>query len=95
MAAGVPGRTTATHRNNRANLKAAVAEHDLPCAECGEKIDTMLPRGHKDASEYGHISGHRETRHHRHDPPARNRLGRMPADIVGRTKRRGNGYGAR
>lgn len=55
MAAGVPGRTTAAHRKNRANLKAAVAEHGLPCAECGEPIDVTLPRGNPDAFEYGHI----------------------------------------
>jgi hypothetical protein len=55
VAAGIPGRTTTAHRTNRKNLKAAVAEYNLPCAECGEKIDTTLPRGHKDAFEYGHI----------------------------------------
>ncbi|QLD10904.1 HNH endonuclease [Microbacterium oleivorans] len=55
MAAGIPGRTTSAHRTNRKNLKVAVAEHNLPCALCGEKIDTTLPRGHRDAFEYGHI----------------------------------------
>lgn len=55
MAAGIPGRTTATHRKNRANLKAAVAEHNLPCAVCGQSIDTTLARGDRDAFEYGHI----------------------------------------
>ncbi|MDF2920512.1 MAG: hypothetical protein K0S70_4730, partial [Microbacterium sp.] len=40
MAAGVPGRTTAAHRRNRENLKKLTAEHGLPCALCGQAIDT-------------------------------------------------------
>lgn len=55
MAAGVPGRTTAAHRRNRANLKALTREHNLPCAECGQAIDTTLPRNHPQSFEYGHI----------------------------------------
>lgn len=55
MAAGIPGRTTAQHRANRAALKKLTAEHDLPCAICGQRIDTTLPRGHPDAFEYEHI----------------------------------------
>ncbi|MEV8134306.1 HNH endonuclease [Microbacterium aurantiacum] len=55
MATGIPGRTTAAHRRNRANLRKAVAEHNLPCAECGEPFDLTLRKGHPDSFEYGHI----------------------------------------
>lgn len=55
MASGVPGRTTAQHRANRAALKKLTAENNLPCAICGQAIDTTLPRGHPEAFEYEHI----------------------------------------
>jgi hypothetical protein len=55
MAAGIPGRTTAQHRTNRANLKKLTAEHNLPCWRCGQAIDTTLPRTDPGAFEYGHI----------------------------------------
>lgn len=55
MAAGIPGRTTAQHRTNRANLKKLTAEHNLPCALCGQAIDTTLPMRDKNAFEYDHI----------------------------------------
>jgi 5-methylcytosine-specific restriction endonuclease McrA len=55
MAAGIPGRTTAAHRKNRANLKAMTREHNLPCALCGQAIDCDLPRGDPMAFEYDHI----------------------------------------
>lgn len=54
MAAGIPGRSTAQHRKNRADLKKLTAEHDLPCAICGEAIDTTLPRTDMDSFEYDH-----------------------------------------
>lgn len=55
MAAGVPGRTTAAHRKNRADLKALTAEHGLPCALCGQPIDTTLKHTDKWAFAYDHI----------------------------------------
>ncbi|MFL2002027.1 HNH endonuclease [Microbacterium sp. A1-JK] len=55
MAAGVPGRTTAQHRANRAALRKLTADHNLPCAVCGQAINTKLPRTDKDSFEYGHI----------------------------------------
>lgn len=54
MAAGVPGRSTAQHRKNRASLKKLTAEHNLPCAICGEAIDTTLPSTSPDSFEYDH-----------------------------------------
>lgn len=54
MAAGIPGRTTAAHRRNRAALKALTAEHNLACALCGEPIDTTLDWRNPDAFAYDH-----------------------------------------
>lgn len=54
MAAGVPGRTTAQHRANRSALKRLTAGHNLPCALCGEAIDTTLPMTHPDSFAYDH-----------------------------------------
>lgn len=54
MAAGIPGRTTAAHRKNRADLKKLTAEHDLPCAACGERIDTTLPSTDPWSFHYDH-----------------------------------------
>jgi hypothetical protein len=55
MAAGVPGRTTAAHRRNRENLKKLTAEHGLPCALCGQAIDTTLPHTDAWSFAYDHI----------------------------------------
>jgi hypothetical protein len=55
MAAGVPGRTTAQHRANRAALKKLTAEHQLPCALCGQAIDTNLPASEPESFHYDHI----------------------------------------
>lgn len=55
MAAGIPGRTTAQHRANRAALKKLTAEHNLPCSICGQPIDTTLPKNDPGAFEYEHI----------------------------------------
>jgi 5-methylcytosine-specific restriction endonuclease McrA len=55
MAEGIPGRTTAQHRANRRNLRALTAEHNLPCALCGQAIDMSLPANHPDSFEYDHI----------------------------------------
>lgn len=54
MAAGVPGRTTAAHRRNRANLKKLTAEQNLPCAICGKLIDTTLPASDPMSFHYDH-----------------------------------------
>lgn len=54
MAAGIPGRTTAAHRRNRANLKRKTAEHNLPCALCGQPIDTTLHWRDPEAFAYDH-----------------------------------------
>ncbi|WP_104330904.1 HNH endonuclease [Pseudoclavibacter sp. RFBG4] len=55
MAAGIPGRTTAAHRKNRAHLKKLTAEHGLACALCGiGPIDTTLDWRHRDAFAYDH-----------------------------------------
>lgn len=54
MAAGIPGRSTAQHRKNRAELKKLTEEHQLPCALCGEAIDTTLPHIDLEAFEYDH-----------------------------------------
>ncbi len=54
MAAGIPGRTTAAHRRNRAALKKLTAEHNLPCALCGQPIDTTLHYRDPDAFAYDH-----------------------------------------
>ena len=54
MATGIPGRSTAQHRKNRAELKHLTAEHQLPCALCGEAIDTTLPSDNPEAFEYDH-----------------------------------------
>lgn len=55
MAAGIPGRSTAAHRANRAALKKLTAEHNLPCALCGQAIDTTLHYRDPQAFEYDHI----------------------------------------
>lgn len=55
MAAGIPGRTTAAHRKNRAALKALTAEHNLPCALCGQPIDTTLPYTDPQSFAYDHV----------------------------------------
>ena len=55
MAAGVPGRTTAQHRANRAALKKLTAENHLPCAICGQAIDTTLPTSSPDTFHYDHV----------------------------------------
>lgn len=55
MAQGIPGRTTAQHRENRRKLRALTAEHGLPCGLCGEAINTSLAKGNPDSFEYGHI----------------------------------------
>lgn len=54
MAAGIPGRSTAAYRKNRAALKTLTAEHNLPCAICGQAIDTTLPRTDPLSFEYDH-----------------------------------------
>ncbi|WP_025158898.1 HNH endonuclease [Leifsonia aquatica] len=54
VAAGIPGRTTAQHRKNRAALKQLTRDHNLPCALCGQPIDCDIPRGDPDAFEYDH-----------------------------------------
>lgn len=55
MAAGVPGRTTAAHRKNRADLKKLTREHRLPCALCGQEIDCDLPSTDPWSFAYDHI----------------------------------------
>ena len=55
MATGVPGRTTAQHRANRTALKKLTAEHSLPCALCGQAIDTTLPMSSPESFAYDHI----------------------------------------
>ncbi|WP_230670733.1 HNH endonuclease signature motif containing protein [Rathayibacter sp. Leaf248] len=54
MAAGIPGRTTAAHRKNRADLKKMTREHNLPCAICGEPIDTTLDWRDPQSFAYDH-----------------------------------------
>lgn len=54
MAAGIPGRTTAARRGNIKNLKQVTREHDLPCALCGEPIDTYLDWRDPQAFAYDH-----------------------------------------
>lgn len=55
MAAGIPGRSTAAHRANRAALKKPTAEHNLRCAICDQAIDTTLQYRGPQAFEYNHV----------------------------------------